>query len=141
MTPSPTKARVLYDGDCIFCCKSIELLKKLDWLKKLDCVNVRDESRAFLKEPPIAGAPLLEQMHVVPAGSDQLYGGYRAIRWLAWRLPLTWVVAPFLYLPGMTWLGQKFYLWIARNRFKIIPCEHGVCTIPHRGKGGPPAQA
>ncbi len=126
------KARVLYDGDCGFCCKSVELLKKLDWLKKLDCVNVRDESQTFLQEPPIAGAPLLEQMHVVPAGSQELYGGYRAVRWLAWRLPLTWAIAPFLYLPGMTWLGQKFYLWIARNRFKIIPCEHGVCSVPPR---------
>jgi predicted DCC family thiol-disulfide oxidoreductase YuxK len=127
-----SKARVLYDGDCAFCCKSVELLKKLDWLKKLQCINVRDQSQAFLNEPPIAGAPLLEQMHVVPAGRQEIYGGYKAIRWIAWRLPLTWLIAPFLYLLGMTWLGQKFYLWIARNRFKIIPCEHGVCKVPPR---------
>lgn len=126
------KARVLYDGDCAFCCKSVVLLKKLDWLKKLDYVNVRDESQAFLKETPVAGAPLLEQMHVLPRHGQSLYAGYRAIRWLAWRLPLTWVAAPFLYLPGMTWVGQKLYLWIARNRFKIVPCEHGVCSIPHK---------
>ena len=125
-----TRARVFYDGDCAFCCKSIELLKKLDWLGKLDYVNVRDETQPILKELPILGAPLLEQMHVVPVGSQRLYGGYSAIRWLAWRLPMTWLVAPFLYLPGMTYLGQKFYLWIARNRFKIVPCEHGVCKIP-----------
>jgi predicted DCC family thiol-disulfide oxidoreductase YuxK len=68
-------------------------------------------------------------MHVVPVDSQHLYGGYRAIRWLAWRLPMTWLVAPLLYLPGMLWLGQKIYLWVARNRFKIIPCEHGVCTV------------
>lgn len=127
-----TKARVLYDGDCAFCCKSVELLQKLDWRNKLECINVRDDRQAFLKEPPIAGAPLLEQMHVVPANGQEIYGGYRAIRWIAWRLPLTWLFAPFLYLPGMTWLGQKFYLWIARNRFKIIPCEHGVCKVPPR---------
>jgi len=127
-----TKARVLYDGDCAFCCKSVDLLKKLDWLKKLDCINVRDESQPFLHEPPIAGAPLLEQMHVVPVDGRHLYGGYRAIRWLAWRLPLAWPIAPLLYLPGMTWLGQKIYLAIARNRFKIIPCQHGVCTVPPR---------
>ncbi len=126
------KARVLYDGDCAFCCKSVALLKKLDWLKKLDYVNVRDESQAFLKEPPVAGAPLLEQMHVLSRDGQQLYAGYRAIRWLAWRLPLTWLVAPLLYLPGMTWVGQKTYIWIARNRFKIVPCKHGVCSIPHK---------
>jgi predicted DCC family thiol-disulfide oxidoreductase YuxK len=124
-----TKARVLYDGDCAFCCKSIELLKKLDWLHKLDYVNVRDMMQPFLNEPPVAGAPLLEQMHVLPSDGKTLYGGYRSIRWLAWRLPITWLIAPLLYLPGMTWLGQKIYLWIARNRFKIVPCEHGACSI------------
>ena len=128
-----TKARVLYDGDCAFCCRSIALVKKLDWLGKLDYVNVRDETLPLLKEPPVAGAPLLEQMHVLPIDGRQLYGGYRAVRWLAWRLPILWLAAPFLYLPGMTYLGQRIYLWIARNRFKIIPCEHGVCSGPKRG--------
>src|SRR5207249_8273039 len=47
-----TKARVLYDGDCAFCCKSIGLLQKLDWLGKLDYVNVRDETQPILTEPP-----------------------------------------------------------------------------------------
>jgi predicted DCC family thiol-disulfide oxidoreductase YuxK len=126
------KAQVLYDGDCAFCCKSVELLKKLDWLGKLDYVNVRDESQPILKDPLVAVAPLLEQMHVVPKEGGALYGGYSAIRFIAWRLPLTFLSAPFLYLPGMTWLGQKIYLWIARNRFKIVPCEHGVCSLPHR---------
>jgi predicted DCC family thiol-disulfide oxidoreductase YuxK len=135
-----TKARVLYDGDCAFCCKSIELLQKLDWLRKLDYVNVRDETQLFLKEPPIAEAPLLEQMHVLPRDAQKLYAGYRAVRWLAWRLPLTWLAAPLLYLPGMTYLGQKFYLWIARNRFKIVPCEHGVCSISSHRAGGPSAR-
>ena len=129
MTP---KSRVLYDGDCPFCCKSVELLKKLDWLGKLDYVNVRDESQAFLKAPPVAGAPLLEQMHVLTRDGLRLHGGYHAIRFMAWRFPATWLAAPFLYLPGMTWLGQKIYLWIARNRFKIVPCEHGVCSLPRK---------
>jgi predicted DCC family thiol-disulfide oxidoreductase YuxK len=127
-----TKAQVLYDGDCVFCCKSIALLKKLDWLGKLEYVNVRDETQPILKEPLIAAAPLLEQMHVLPRDGHALYGGYRAIRFIAWRLPLTWPIAPLLYLPGMTWLGQSIYLWIARNRFKIIPCEHGACSVPSR---------
>jgi predicted DCC family thiol-disulfide oxidoreductase YuxK len=124
-----TKARVLYDGDCAFCCKSIALLGKLDWLGKLAFVNARDQTQPLLKEPLVAAAPLLEQMHVLPADGTHLYGGYRAIRWLAWRLPATWLAAPLLYLPGMTWLGQTLYMWVARNRFNIIPCEHGACSI------------
>lgn len=135
-----TKARVLYDGDCAFCCKSIALLGKLDWLGQLAFVNARDETQPFLREPLVAAAPLLAQMHVLPVDGKHLYGGYRAIRWLAWRLPATWLVAPLLYLPGMTWLGQKVYLWVARNRFKIVPCAHGACRLPplsprERGRG------
>ncbi len=93
---------------------------------------MRDETQAVLKEPLVAAASLLEQMHVLPADGKSLYGGYRAIRFIAWRLPLTCLGTPLLYLPGMTWLGQKIYLWVARNRFKIIPCEHGVCRVPPR---------
>lgn len=126
-----TRASVLYDGACAFCCKSIELLKKLDWLGKLEYVDVRDQATPILKTRMVVDAPLLEQMHVLTRDGQHLLGGYRAIRWLAWRLPALWLIAPLLYLPGMTYLGQRFYLWIARNRFKIVPCAHGVCEIPH----------
>ena len=129
-----TKIRVLYDGDCAFCRKSIALLTRLDWLSQLEYVNVRDASQPILSDPLIANSPLLEQMHVVPSDGGRIFGGYSAIRFLASRLPATLLIAPLLYLPGMTWLGQKVYLWIARNRFKIIPCEHGVCTIPPRAR-------
>ena len=76
--------------------------------------------RARFTNVAIVGAPLLEQMHVLPSDGGHLYGGYRAIRWLAWRLPMTWLVAPMLYLPGMTFIGQKIYLWVARNRFSRL---------------------
>jgi predicted DCC family thiol-disulfide oxidoreductase YuxK len=125
---APPRAAVLYDGDCAFCRRSVALLHKLDWRHRLEPVNVRADA-PLLHRPPVAGAPLLEQMHVLTADGRHLYGGYRAIRWLAWRLPLTWLVAPFLYLPGMTWLGQRAYLWVARHRFDIVPCQHGACEI------------
>jgi predicted DCC family thiol-disulfide oxidoreductase YuxK len=67
-------------------------------------------------------------MHVLtPKG--RLYGGYAALRWLAWRLPLLLPIAPLLYLPGITQLGDRLYRWVARNRFKLVPCQHGACQI------------
>jgi predicted DCC family thiol-disulfide oxidoreductase YuxK len=119
---------VLFDGACEFCRRSIALLQKLDWLGRLSYVDVRDETQPLLAAPPVAGAPLLEQMHVLTADGRRLYGGYRAVRAIAWRVPLTWLIAPFLYLPG-----QRVYMSIARNRFKLIPCQHGVCTIQRKG--------
>ena len=38
--------------------------------------------------------------------------------------------SPLLYLPGVPQIGQKIYLWVAKNRFRLVPCHGGVCTVP-----------
>jgi predicted DCC family thiol-disulfide oxidoreductase YuxK len=126
------KALVLYDGDCPLCRKSVRLLKRLDWFNVLGYVNVRDAER--LPELPLTVEPqrLLEEMHLLTPDNGQLSHGFRAFRWMAWRLPLTWFLIPFLYLPGMASVGQRAYLWVARNRFRLVPCHGGVCTLPKK---------
>jgi predicted DCC family thiol-disulfide oxidoreductase YuxK len=76
---------------------------------------------------------MLEQMHVVTPDRKRFHVGFAAFRWMAWRMPLTWGIAPLLYLPGTRWLGNKVYLWVARNRYNLVPCKDGVCVLPHRG--------
>ena len=129
-----TQSHVFYDGDCAFCRRSVELARRLDWFGRLAFVNVREDS-PLLHRPPVAGAPLLEQMHVLTPGG-RFYGGYAAVRAMAWRLPLLWPVAPFMYLPGVTQLGDRLYKWVARNRFQLVPCQHGACTIQRHGGRG-----
>ena len=73
---------------------------------------------------------LIEEMHVLTPDRRRAFAGYRAFRWIAWRLPLTWLVAPFLYLPGVPWLGNRVYRWVARNRFNLVPCDDGGCQVP-----------
>ena len=122
------RALVLYDGQCPFCRKSVELLRRLDWLGRLTYVDARGPSRL----PPGASldpARLLEEMHVLTP-ERRVYHGFAALRWLAWRLPLLWALAPLLYIPGVPALGQRLYLWVARNRFRLVPCHGGVCTLP-----------
>ena len=131
-SPHPARASVLYDGDCPLCRRSIAILKKLDWLHKLDYVSARDETQTILRHPLIAGAPLLEEMHLLTPDGARLYHGFGAFRWMAWRLPALWLIAPLLYLPGVPWLGQRIYLWIARNRFHLVPCHDGVCEIKQK---------
>jgi predicted DCC family thiol-disulfide oxidoreductase YuxK len=122
------KAHVLYDGACALCRKSIGILRQLDWLGKLAYVDARDRMQPIVQQPQVAGAPLLEEMHLLtPQG--RLHRGFAAFRWLAWRLPALWPLAPVLYLPGVPWLGQRLYLRVARNRFHLVPCHDGVCEI------------
>jgi predicted DCC family thiol-disulfide oxidoreductase YuxK len=77
---------------------------------------------------------MLEQMHLVTPDRQRLYAGFSAFRWMAWRMPLTWALAPWLYLPGVLWLGNRVYLWVARHRYQLVPCKEGVCTLPPRGR-------
>jgi predicted DCC family thiol-disulfide oxidoreductase YuxK len=128
MTTSDLRAVVLYDGQCAFCRKSVDLLRRLDWLGRLRFADARDPVQ---RPGGVALDPtrLLQEMHVLTAGSRRLYHGFAALRWLAWRLPPLWPVAPFLYLPGVLPVGQRLYLWVARNRFRLVPCHGGVCTV------------
>jgi predicted DCC family thiol-disulfide oxidoreductase YuxK len=127
-----TKAQVLYDGQCPFCIKSVNALKRLDWLHRLHFLDARDPAVLPPREPPLDPDRLLEEMHLLTPDGKQVYHGYGAFRWLAWRLPLLWPLAPLMYIPGVPQLGQKVYLWIARNRFRLVPCHGGVCKQPPR---------
>jgi predicted DCC family thiol-disulfide oxidoreductase YuxK len=133
---NPHRAQVLYDGQCPLCQKSVALLSRLDWLGVLRYINVRDPDELAACDLPVELNRLLEEMHLLTPGGRQLYHGFRAFRWLAWRLPLLWCVAPLLYLPGIPTLGQRAYLWVARNRFRLVPCHGGVCTIAKRKAEG-----
>jgi predicted DCC family thiol-disulfide oxidoreductase YuxK len=131
-TSDQQKALVLYDGQCAFCRKSIAILKKLDWLGALRYQDGRDVERLPKTDPPLEPARLLDEMHLVPPSGRPVYHGFGAFRWMSWRLPLCWLIAPFLYIPGVPWLGNKVYLWIARNRLKLVPCKDGICELPAR---------
>jgi predicted DCC family thiol-disulfide oxidoreductase YuxK len=123
------RARVLYDGDCPLCRRSVAILRKLDWLGKLEFLNAREADLPILQHPTIAAAPFMDEMHLVTPDGRRLYHGFGVFRWMAWRLPALWLAAPLLYLPGVAWIGQRVYLWVARNRFHLVPCQHGVCEI------------
>ena len=122
-------AQVLYDGDCALCRKSVSLLQRLDWFHRLTYQSVRDQAR-IPHDARLHPERLLQEMHLVTPDGGRVYHGFAAFRWLAWRLPLLMPLAPLLYLPGVPWLGQRLYLWVARNRFRLVPCHGGVCTLP-----------
>jgi predicted DCC family thiol-disulfide oxidoreductase YuxK len=128
------KGIVLYDGMCALCQRSVSLLKRLDWLKRLHYQDCRDSANLPPCDAPLDPKRLLEQMHLVTPDRKRAHAGFAAFRWMAWRMPVTWGIAPLLYLPGAGWLGNKIYRWVARNRYNLVPCKDGVCTLPQRGK-------
>jgi len=134
---NPHRAQVLYDGRCPLCLKSVDLLRRLDWFTMLTYVNVRDPDQLAACDLTIEPGWLLEEMHLITPGGRHLLHGFLAFRWMAWRLPALWLLAPLLYLPGVPTVGQRVYLWVARNRFRLVPCHGGVCTLPaHNSQAG-----
>jgi predicted DCC family thiol-disulfide oxidoreductase YuxK len=128
--PAPGLGVVLFDGDCAFCQRSIAILKKLDWLHRLHYQSAREVDHLPPCEEPLVQEKLIEEMHVVTPDRRRAYAGFRAFRWIAWRLPLTVLTAPLLYLPGVPWLGNKVYRWVAKHRFQLVPCNAGECKVP-----------
>ncbi|HEV3146155.1 MAG TPA: DUF393 domain-containing protein [Gemmataceae bacterium] len=124
------KAILLYDGDCALCRKSVGILQRLDWLRQIQYQNCRETEKLPASVVPLAPEQLLEQMHLLTPDRQHVYRGFRAFRWLAWRMPLLWAFVPLLYIPGVPKVGQRIYLWVARNRFRLVPCEHGACKVP-----------
>ncbi|HMP01599.1 MAG TPA: DUF393 domain-containing protein [Gemmatales bacterium] len=126
------RATLLYDGLCPLCQRSVRVLRRLDWLNRVQFQDARHVDEIPAVEPPLDPNRLLEEMHLIPPAGPTIYHGFGAFRWLAWRLPALWLLAPLLYVPGVPWLGQKVYLWVARNRFNLVPCRDGVCHLPPR---------
>jgi predicted DCC family thiol-disulfide oxidoreductase YuxK len=130
--PAPGRGIVLFDGECPFCRKSIRILQSLDWFGRLHYQNCRDTANLPPCAEPLIPAKLIEEMHVVDPGRGRARAGFRGVRWALWRLPLGMLAAPWLYVPGVPWLGDRIYKWVAKNRFKLVPCDDTGCRVPLR---------
>jgi predicted DCC family thiol-disulfide oxidoreductase YuxK len=138
VSPPDGRAVVLYDGACAFCRRSVRLLGRLDWRHRLRFQSARDVDHLPPTATPLDPRRLLEELHVVTPDGKRVSAGFRAFRWLAWRLPLTLPLAPLLYVPGVPWVGAKVYRWVARNRFALVPCAGGACRLTHDHRNRPP---
>lgn len=132
--PAKGKGVVLFDGECPLCQRSIRSIRRLDWLHRLHYQNCRDTEKWPRSETPLDLQKMLDKMHVVTPDRKRAYAGYAAFRWIAWRIPVFIPFAWLMYVPGVPWLGNKIYKWVARNRYNLVPCKDGVCTLPQRKK-------
>ena len=68
---STNKALVLYDGRCPFCIKSVQWLKRLDWLARLEFGDAREPEQVNAAGVPLEPARLLEEMHLLTPGAGR----------------------------------------------------------------------
>ena len=124
---------VLYDGECSLCTFQMRLLTWLDWFNVLQLVPITHPLAAQVA-PQIHREALLEAIHcVTPDG--RIYRGARALRFVGLRLPILFLVALVLWIPGVIWIAEHIYQWVARHRqflSRIFGCKDACAVLPAR---------
>ena len=132
------KLTVLYDGACNLCRSSVERVRRMDRHGFIELVDLRDANvPARFPQVDIDEAMRLMQA-VDPRG--RVYSGADAWARIGLALPPWKLIAWLLLLPGIHFVAQRFYGWIARNRYRWNRelCEDGTCAlhVDQRSNGG-----
>lgn len=113
-----SKTIMLYDGLCVLCTQTQRAVQVLDWLGRIERLNAQDHNTVMERFPALEGEDILGEIYVQTRNGRWLVGFF-GMRYLAQQMPLTWLILPLLYLPGMTWLGPKVYGWVAKRRYAL----------------------
>ncbi len=122
---------MIYDGDCVFCTRGVKTINRLDGGKRFAFISLHDPAVAG-HCPELAYDRLMEQMFIATA-DGRTFGGAAALRYLTRRLPLLWIFAPLLHIPFSLPLWQRSYLFVARQRYRLLgktdSCDGGTCDL------------
>ncbi|WP_048600386.1 thiol-disulfide oxidoreductase DCC family protein [Rubeoparvulum massiliense] len=116
------KLEVYYDGWCPMCTAIRQRLEKMDRLRLLTWVSIRDQ--AAVQRIPIPFAALETRMYTKKVRNNTYVSDIRAIAAIVARIPLLWLFWPFLKLAQFTGLGSYVYHYVAKKR-RIVPV--GAC--------------
>jgi predicted DCC family thiol-disulfide oxidoreductase YuxK len=119
---------VIYDGQCLFCIRSLKLFCAVDFMHVFSFYDAHDKSRISVTFPELRDADFDNAMFVVTE-SRKVSRGFFAFRRMIWGSPLTWLLIPIFYFPGAGFVGTGVYAWVAKNRLKF-GCRSDACTLP-----------
>jgi len=120
---------VLYDGSCALCRGSAERVRHADTHHRIELLDLHDPSAAQ-RFPQVDHEVAMRWMQAVDA-RGRVFSGVDAWAQIGWILPAWNVVAWLLLVPGIHWLAEKIYSWVARNRYRWNRqiCTDGSCAL------------
>ncbi|MFV1986210.1 MAG: DCC1-like thiol-disulfide oxidoreductase family protein [Gemmatimonadota bacterium] len=110
----PGRLRVLYDGHCDLCIRSMTALETLDVTDRLSFVDLEDGA-GIARVPEVNRSDALSWMHVA-ADDGTVWRGFFAFRRLARAMPALWPALLVLHAPLSSSLGPRVYDAVARRR-------------------------
>jgi predicted DCC family thiol-disulfide oxidoreductase YuxK len=136
---STARLEVYTDGQCSLCQWLRARVEPFDHEGRIEWLDFRDPA-ALQMAAPRTFQEMSEQMHVRRRTDGRWATGYAA--WLevarvlyGWRL-----VVPLFSAWPLTWLGPRFYRWLARRRYRLFgvppPCDPsgGECALHRENK-------
>lgn len=123
------KLTVLYDGACNLCRASVARVRRMDRQSRIALLDLHDAS-VPARFPQVNIEEALRLMQAVdPAG--RVYSGADAWARIGLTLPGWKLIAWLLLVPGIHFIAQHLYGWVARNRYRWNSelCEDGTCTL------------
>lgn len=124
---------VLYDENCPFCSFQMRLLTWLDWFEVFS-VRPLGENEALAAEHQLRREDLLAAIHCLTT-SGKIHRGARAIRFMCLRLPLGFLLALLMWIPGVIWIAEIVYRWVSHNRYiisRVFGCKNACAVLPPR---------
>jgi predicted DCC family thiol-disulfide oxidoreductase YuxK len=120
---------VLYDGACSLCRASVARVRRMDPRSRIELLNVHD-ARVGQRFPQVNIQEAMRLMQAVdPRG--RVYSGADAWARIGLALPGWKLIAWLLLVPGIHFVAQHFYTWVARNRYRWNRdlCQDGTCAL------------
>jgi predicted DCC family thiol-disulfide oxidoreductase YuxK len=109
---APQRRTVVWDENCTFCRIWVRWFRRLDWLRVHRFVGSSG--------PEVLGSTGISQGEADHAiqlvSSEERLAGFAAIRAILEVLPVSFLWAPILRLPVITWLGDRGYQYVASRR-------------------------
>jgi len=120
---------VLYDGACGLCRASVERVRPFDRSRKIEFLDLNDASVAA-RFPQVDKGEAMRWMQAVDSGG-RVTAGVDAWARIGRLLPGWQYVAWLLLVPGIHFLAQRGYAFIARNRYRWNRglCADGSCAV------------
>ena len=124
--------KVIYDGHCQFCLRSIEQLKVMDLFSRCEYVDYQIVANLQSLHPSLNQQVAASQMHLITP-NGKIYGGFFAFRQMGWFMPMLFPLLILMYLPFVDWIGPCVYKFIAQNRYLLHfnhKCKDNRCFRP-----------
>ena len=118
---------VVYDGSCRVCGKIVRGLAKWDRNKQLEIIPSQTP-RLDARFPWILANEYSQSLQLIRTLDGTTWQGAASIEQLLEVLPRGKFVSWIFSIPFVRPLGEKFYRWFARNRYRLGCSDH--CLIP-----------